>query len=39
MSQTLRTGHVCEGMDIRGVIGLTTAQRETLKALGAIEGA
>lgn len=35
--QILRVDRPYEGMNITGAIGLTTAQRATLKALGAIE--
>lgn len=35
--QTLRADRPYEGMNITGVLGLTAAQTETLKALGAIE--
>lgn len=35
--KTLRANRPYEGMNIAGVIGLTEAQKETLKALGAIE--
>ncbi len=36
--RTLRIDRPYEGMNIQGVVGLTSAQRTTLKALGAIEG-
>jgi WD40 repeat protein/transcriptional regulator with XRE-family HTH domain len=36
--KTLRTDRPYERMNITGVIGLTEAQKDTLKALGAIEG-
>lgn len=35
--KTLRVARPYEGMNIRGVIGLTATQRATLKALGAVE--
>jgi len=35
--QTLRANRPYEGMNITGAIGLTAAQRATLKALGAVE--
>jgi len=35
--RTLRPPRPYEGMNITGAIGLTDAQRETLKALGAVE--
>ena len=35
--QRLRTDRPYEGMNITGVIGLTTAQKATLRALGAVE--
>ena len=36
-TKTLRLARPCEGMNIRGTVGLTAAQRMTLKALGAVE--
>jgi WD40 repeat protein len=35
--KTLRADRPYEGMNIKGVTGLTAAQRATLKALGAVE--
>lgn len=35
--KTLRVARLYESMNIQGVTGLTTAQKATLKALGAIE--
>lgn len=35
--KTLRVNRVYEGLNIPGVIGLTEAQKATLKALGAVE--
>ena len=35
--KTLRVTRLYEGINITGVTGLTSAQRETLKALGATE--
>jgi WD40 repeat protein len=35
--QTLRRARLYEGMDITGATGLNEVQRETLKALGAVE--
>jgi WD40 repeat protein len=35
--KTLRADRPYEGMDITGAMGLTEAQKATLKALGAIE--
>jgi WD40 repeat protein len=37
--RTLRPPRPYEGMNITGATGLTDAQRETLKALGAVEDA
>jgi WD40 repeat protein len=34
--QTLRTARPCENMKLDGILGLTKAQSETLKALGAV---
>jgi len=36
--KTLKVDRLYEGMNIRGVTGLTTAQRSALLALGAVEG-
>ncbi|MBD2293423.1 pentapeptide repeat-containing protein [Anabaena sphaerica FACHB-251] len=36
--KTLKVDRLYEGMNIRGVTGLTAAQRSTLLALGAVEG-
>jgi WD40 repeat protein len=36
--KTLRTPRLYEGLNITGVIGLTPAQKISLKALGAVEG-
>ncbi|MBD1871313.1 NACHT domain-containing protein [Cyanobacteria bacterium FACHB-471] len=36
-TRTLRINRPYESMNIKGVVGLTTAQRATLKALGALE--
>ncbi|WP_341524707.1 NB-ARC domain-containing protein [Nostoc sp. UHCC 0302] len=36
--KTLKVDRLCEGMNIRGVTGLTAAQRSALLALGAVEG-
>jgi hypothetical protein len=35
--QLLRTDRPYEGMNITGAIGLTSAQKATLRALGAVE--
>ncbi|AUB42385.1 WD40 repeat [Nostoc flagelliforme CCNUN1] len=35
--ETLTVNRLYEGMNIQGAIGLTVAQRTTLKALGAID--
>jgi WD40 repeat protein len=35
--QLLREDRPYEGMNITGIVGLTTAQKATLKALGAVE--
>ncbi|MCT7952182.1 NB-ARC domain-containing protein [Ancylothrix sp. C2] len=35
--ETLRPARICEGMNITSLLGLTEAQKATLKALGAVE--
>lgn len=36
---TMQQARLCEGMNITGLLGLTEAQKATLKALGAVENA